>query len=126
MSKMVTLERFSNYVRGGISFEKGIPTLVDDDRLADDLLSTGAFQIWSPGGLVSVHPVLDESGKDPISELFNVGNPLEHAKNSIASDDDLNGKRILLRRYGGVGDALFVVTVADSIKKRFPKSFIAL
>jgi len=52
--------------------------------------------------------------------------PPRTLKNSIGPDDDLNGKNILLRRFGGIGDVVFIAHVAQEVKSRWPKSRVTL
>ncbi len=50
-------------------------------------------------------------------------NELKQPKNALDADD-LNDKHILLKRNGAIGDTLFVASVANAIKEKFPAAQI--
>ena len=51
--------------------------------------------------------------------------PWRKAANTL-KDADLNGKRVLLKRQGAIGDVVFVAVFATWLKSKFPSVFISI
>ena len=90
-------------------FEYHVPKSVDDEAIAHDLVQRGKF--------VFVNPTSE-------ADLVKL-DPTRTPKN-VFGDDDLDGKRILLKRLGGIGDTMFVVNIAQYLKSKYPQCYIGL
>lgn len=110
--RTIKLVKGGGYSVDGIEFKHGVPHTVDD-ALADKLLSLGKFK--------TVHAP-QQGGEIP---GFSMGAASTFPQN-VFGMDDLNGKRILLRRGGGIGDTLFALQFAGYVKRRFPGAYIAV
>lgn len=95
----------------GILFEKDVPAECDEGTAAR-LRELGQFQ-----------DVTDTFAVPDGIEVVSGGVPVP---SNTLKDADLSGKSVLLKRMGGIGDVVFVATVAHHIKKRYPRSFVAL
>jgi glycosyltransferase involved in cell wall biosynthesis/ADP-heptose:LPS heptosyltransferase len=102
-------------------FTKNVPQEVEDAE-AEHLLSIGRFQA------VEIFAQTQNTTVDDLEDLIPMdssGAMASQPKNKVGSDD-LSGKRILLRRSGGIGDVVFVAHVAQFLKSRFPTCKITL
>jgi len=117
MLRTVVLRRREGYRAEGILFERGVPKRVDE-QLARRLLERGIFQEILPD---EVSEGLASDGNGELSHLAHKDPP-----KNVLGDDDLTGKRILLKRQGGIGDLVFVAHVANAIKYRYPEAYVAL
>jgi glycosyltransferase involved in cell wall biosynthesis len=109
--RTVTLIRHENYTHEGINYARGEARTVSEE-VAEILLATCYFRTSSNSSeLIGISKRDGVIGAEPL--------------NTIGSDD-LNGKRILLRRDGGVGDCVFVGVVAQQLKTLFPDCHISL
>jgi len=113
--RTIVLRRGGGYKYKGITFELNVPKVVDTE-IAEHLLSLGRFA-------VSTEPPPDQQ----IDGLVKLDGPpagfIKDRKNTF-EHDDLNGKRILFRRRGGIGDLVFVTTLAEHVKSQYPDSSI--
>jgi len=116
--KTIVLRRHPSYSHAGIEFDQGIPHTVDDG-VADHLLGLGYFQLL---------PSNEPSSLEDLPEGIAVGSAadIQRQPKNYLTDEDLSGKTILFRRRGGIGDIVFVVTLADHIKKKFPTCQITI
>lgn len=122
-TRAIVLRRHECQQIDGIIFEKDIPKVVDES-LAVHLLSLGNFQDVTG---------MEQSLLDGSEEAFNVEDVLTRLEPSFSfipkpkneiGIDDLNGKRLLFRRKGGIGDLVILGTVCQVIKNAFPDCFI--
>lgn len=101
-----------------IEFKKDIPRSVSDE-MAEMLLETGYFMDagYAPEG-------------DVLAEDFGISLSLPTGANYVLNPcnklgtDDLNGRRIMFRRNGGLGDVVFLAILAQYIKNKYPKSIL--
>lgn len=100
----------------GVTFNAGEPKQVDD-KLAQRLLSTGRFRQATQEDIDASQPAIP--GLVHSTEITHI--PL-----NIIGRDDLNGKRVLLRRAGALGDVVFVMQVAAYLRQRHPHVKISL
>jgi len=100
---------------GGILFRNGIPVEVDD-AIAARLLSSGRFA--EIGLSIGVDGIPNGISAAIIA-------PARMPRNDLGADD-LNGRSVLLRRYGAIGDLVFVAQFAALLKQRFPRVSITL
>jgi len=113
--KTIVLHRVPAYSKSGIDFIKGEPRVVDD-ILADAMLETGMFR---EGCYASPNVGYDDLSGTGIVRFVPPEHYVVEPKNYIGSDD-LSGKRVLLRRFGGIGDCVFVAVFAQYLKSRYP------
>lgn len=112
-TRTIVLRRGQEYTKHGITFTIGEPVDVDDP-IADELLETGWFS---------------EFTSTDLSEEFGIEEthtPAKQPKNILSEDEDLSGKRILLRRHGAIGDVVFVLVFAGWLKSKFPSCHITV
>ncbi len=114
MPTTIVLVRHDGYQFDGVTFVKGVPVEVDDS-VARRLLETGAFQLPC-----ALPPRTD------IPEGFDISGTQSAQPLNSLTDQDLNGKRILLRRNGGIGDIVFVATFAHWLKEQYASLYVAL
>jgi len=112
----IVLVRGTGYRIDGIAFEKDVPKTVDD-AVACRALETGRFS-----DQVDVESVMTSIGL--VHKIPGPGYVVT-PKNLFGSDD-LNKKRILIRRPGGVGDNVFVAILAQYLKDTYPECYITL
>ena len=105
------LRRVSGYQVDGILFQKGVPNEVDD-ALAAKLADTGYFDIREATADNPFPGITTRADYSP-------------PKNVLGAED-LTNKKILLRRLGGIGDSVFVVTCAQEIKRRYPTASVSI
>ena len=96
----------------GYHFTKDAPVVVERE-VAERMLSLGYMQRVS----------LDST---PLDGFVHISGPARSAPLNVLSQDDLNNKRVLLRRYGAIGDVIFVVQIAAYLKRLYPKVHITL
>lgn len=130
----------------GLTFQRDLPAEVSDD-LWRRLSHLSKFVLCNPDGsrLAFVNNpnhvykptvyknALEDDGVVTTQDLtssvdlgFIERAPLPPQKNIITPADDLNEKKILLKRMGGIGDVVFVIHVAEEIKRRWPKCEITI
>lgn len=122
----------------GLTFEYQVPKEVPYS-LAVTLCESGSFVVCKPDGTIPEIKVASETPPVkfiPPPPVFSSGTLIDlpepssltqkQPRNLIGPNDDLNEKNVLLRRYGGIGDVVFVAQVAAEIKRRWPKSIITL
>ena len=101
-SKKIT----ETYIRK-IHFKRGVPVEVDEE-LARKLLTRGQFTIVS--------------NADPLVVAINDAKPTL----TDLGNDDLNDRKVLLRRSGAIGDTLFVIQVGKYLKEKYPRINLTL
>jgi ADP-heptose:LPS heptosyltransferase len=130
MNKWIMLVRSDAYARSGITFKRGIPQFISQD-LHEDLMGTGRFtsvESEMPGITVgvaadAVTPTTVETDGSTIPGIARATGPAGIPSNLLGADN-LNGKRVLLRRSGAIGDTIFVVQFAALLKSKFPSARI--
>jgi len=128
--------------QGGFTIYKNIPFEVDDN-IAIHILETGRFQIIPNGvtvesitGPQQVMPeeqtqyALDDAALQALGIARDTVTKYAHTspKNTLAFEypDELKQARILLKRFGGIGDVIFVAQVAQYLKTIAPDCAITL
>ena len=128
--KTVILKRSDSYNKFGLEFNKDEPKQVDDLQ-AQDLQFTGYFTV------VDDPPVEQSSSMDLLlpdndSQEFVMDGDGLYIKNrkthkpSNEINGDLSHARILFRQDGGIGDTLFIITLAEQIKRANQNCYIAI
>ena len=120
--RIIVLRRGGGYKYKDIIFEFGVPKVVDEE-IADHLLSLGRFAVSHET------PPLENDATGVPDGISMLGGPpegyIEDRKNTI-EHDNLNGKRVLLRRRGGIGDLVFVTVFAEYLKATYPECSISI
>lgn len=119
-TETVVLTQGGIYIKDGITFKQGIPTEIDKP-LADRLLGAGRF-------VLAKEATPKQLGAEQTSDglfLTASGDAVKVSVNEIGNLD-LANKRILLKRNGAIGDVVFVATIADYLKRKFPSCSIVL
>lgn len=122
-TRTIVLRRHESQLIDGIDFQRDVPKVVDEE-LAEHLLALGNFQDLTG----EEEAALAESG-DSI-DVGDILTQLEPEKGFIPKPlnelgtDDLNGKRLLFRRKGGIGDLVVLGMVCQVIKNKFPGCYI--
>lgn len=101
----------------GIEFIQNVPVSVPD-ALAETCLESGNFMDASFAP--PQDSILDEFG---IGKLVVGGGYVVNPKNTL-ENDDLNGKRVMFRRNGGIGDMVFLGIMAQYIRNKYPKCIL--
>ena len=92
------------------------------DEQATYLLSLGRFHEVAAADIPAAEP-----GSESIEGVPQAAPGTKiHTPQNLLSKDNLNGKRILMRRNGAIGDCLFVIQIAAYLKKKYPLSHITL
>ena len=123
--------------QGGFTIYKNIPFEVEDD-VATHILETGRFQIAEDvAPLLNVIPQVSQPSQHMLDDasLQTLGIARDAAitcvhkpQNTLtfAQADELQHARILLKRFGGIGDVVFVTQVAQYLKQIAPTCTITL
>ena len=117
----IVLTRGTKYRHKGIEFNEGEPVSVEFE-IAQYLLELGSFMEFNaPEGGDFLENLLNSDAIGTAPNIHYVATPL----NSV-NHDDLNDKRILFRRAGGIGDHVFAAALAAEIKHQFPDCYLCI
>jgi glycosyltransferase involved in cell wall biosynthesis/ADP-heptose:LPS heptosyltransferase len=111
----VVLTKGSEYEHNGITFYVNTPALVTADD-AKRLTETGRFRVVT-GAHNLLHTAATLQGV--------IASSATPPKNTLGVDN-LNGKRVLLKRAGAFGDCIFVAQLAAYLKSVYPNAYVAL
>lgn len=116
---MLVDERCEAFKVAGVLFQLKVPKTVEDD-VADVALASGRFT-----DAIDPRSVLNDLASFGIGAMVPEDGYVVAPKNVIGKDD-LNGKRVLIRRPGGIGDNVFAAILAQHIKNKYPSCSITL
>lgn len=118
----IVLCRGTSYAADGIVFDLNIPRVVDDD-LGQRLVRTRRFRIVDADEAARL--LANRPAEEVLDGMVQATAAPKMPVNYIGLDN-LNGKKVLLKRIGAIGDIVFVAQFARHLKQQFPGVIIAL
>lgn len=114
----VVLCKGTEYTLDDVIYKINQPAMVDA-AIAERLLETRRFR-YTSDHLTDIDP-----DTLALSDFMKPGVPEHMPKNSLGCDD-LNGKRVVFRRAGAIGDCIFVAQIGALLKEQYPTMRLTL